>query len=71
MKYRKKPIVVEAVQYLDPFIEYTPCLAYVITAHGQRVYLVYGDWIVTEPDGRGHYPVKPDIFAATYEPVEE
>ncbi|MGV9891692.1 hypothetical protein [Streptomyces sp. NPDC003395] len=29
-----------------------------------------GDWIVTGIHGE-HYPVKPDIFQATYEPVEE
>lgn len=29
-----------------------------------------GDWIITGVQGE-HYPCKPDIFAATYEPVEE
>ena len=28
-----------------------------------------GDWIITEPDGKGFYPCKPDVFAAKYEPV--
>lgn len=28
-----------------------------------------GDWVVT--DAVGHHPVKPDIFAATYEAVEQ
>ena len=28
-----------------------------------------GDWIITGTKGE-HYPCKPDIFAATYEPVE-
>lgn len=28
-----------------------------------------GDWIITGVAGE-HYPCKPDIFAATYEPVE-
>ena len=27
-----------------------------------------GDWILTEGDG-SHYPCKPDIFTATYEPA--
>ncbi len=40
---------------------------YVVTAHDQRAYLKQGDWVITEPDGRGHYPCKPDIFEATYE----
>ena len=29
-----------------------------------------GDWIITGVNGE-RYPCKPDIFAATYEPVEE
>jgi hypothetical protein len=29
-----------------------------------------GDWIITGVSGE-HYPCKPDIFAKTYEPVEE
>ena len=29
-----------------------------------------GDWIITGIKGE-HYPCKPDIFEATYEPVEE
>lgn len=28
-----------------------------------------GDWIITGIKGE-HYPCKPDVFAATYEPVE-
>lgn len=89
MKFRKKPIIVEAEQYLgyyhtpyptgvkiednsnDPEAltlrgRYAP---YVITAHGQRAYLETGDWVIEEPDGRGYYPCKPDIFEQTFEPV--
>jgi hypothetical protein len=44
---------------------------YVITAHEQRAYLVPGDWIIPEPMPNRFYPCKPDIFAATYEPVEQ
>ena len=29
-----------------------------------------GDWIITGVKGE-HYPCKPDVFEATYEPVEE
>lgn len=43
---------------------------YVCTAHGQQATVVDGDYIVTEPDGRGHYPCKPDIFEARHEPVD-
>lgn len=44
--------------------------AFVTTAHGDQIRLSPGDWVVTEPDGRGFYPVKADIFAARWEPVE-
>jgi len=77
-KFRKKPIVVEAEQYRVASMIPDGVTReigdgvrdYVTTAHGQRAYLADGDWIIKEPDGRGHYPCKPDIFAATYEPVE-
>jgi hypothetical protein len=42
----------------------------VVTAHGQKTEVQTDDWVISEPDGRGHYPCKPDIFAATYDPVE-
>ncbi len=74
-RFRKIPVYIEAVQF-DGVNEpngvwrreedLTP---YVITIHGQRCYIQVGDWIVPEPDGIHFYPVKPDIFAATYEPA--
>lgn len=72
-KFRRKSAVVNAEQFMHPSM--TPAgvfvtengSAYVITAHAQRVYLEPGDWILPEPNGDGYYPVKPDIFAATYE----
>jgi hypothetical protein len=78
-KFRKKPVVVEAQQFLGFY--HTPWpegvkvdqeagpRCYVVTAHGQNAYLDKGDWVITEPDGVHHYPCKPDIFAATYEPA--
>ena len=81
-KYRKKPVVIEAVQITDstfdaphPYsehiagVEYNPVLrcAFIRTLEGtMRADL--GDWIITGVKGE-HYPCKPDIFAATYEPV--
>lgn len=41
----------------------------VTTIHGQVTRVSDGDWIITEPDGVHHYPCKPDIFAATYDPA--
>lgn len=88
-KFRKRPVVVEAEQFLPsktapfttpPGVNLWPdengcqprdmSWGYVVTAHGQRVHVQYGDWIIAEPDGRGHYPCKPDIFEATYEPAD-
>lgn len=59
-KYRKKPIVVEARQVSKSKI--------VLTAHG-RVRAEPGDWILTDPATGDTWPVKPDIFEQTYEPV--
>jgi len=87
MKFRKKPVVIEAEQYMkwgtfargmcDSMwcpkhgndIRDTP---HVHTIHNnQAVPLEVGDWIIPEPDGIHFYPCKPDIFEATYEPVED
>jgi hypothetical protein len=86
MRFRKKPVVVEAEQFRGFYATPYPSGVemednsnepakeryrfYVVTAHGQRAYLESGDWVIAELGGRGFYPCKPDIFAATYEPVE-
>jgi hypothetical protein len=44
---------------------------YVVTAHKQMAILEPGDWVISEPDGRGYYPCKDDIFRKTYDPVTE
>lgn len=46
-----------------------PHRAHVITIHEQMAFLDPGDWILPEPKADRFYPCKPDIFAATYEPV--
>jgi len=74
--FRKKPIIVEANQFhhaaTSPVGVRTreDGKAYVLTAHNQEVTLEPGDWVIAEPDGRGYYPCKDDIFKATYEPFE-
>ena len=79
-KYMKKPIVIEAEQFKlgakPPFADQSACNHgsdgwHVVTAHGQAIKIVDGDWIIPEPDGRGFYPCKPDIFDASYDLVEE
>ena len=81
MKFRRKPGVIEAEQFLPneellPFHERQACALdgdrwSVVTIHGQRTPIAPGDWIIPEVDGEHFYPCKPDIFEATYEPVEE
>ena len=80
-KFRKKPdtTVYEVEQYLtagSPMQAKGVCSKpecgtgyydHVHTAHDSLVILAPGDWIMPEPDGRGYYPIKPDIFAERYE----
>ena len=60
MKFRKRPVVIEAYQ-VDQVVE-IPTLEGVMRADP-------GDWIITGVQGE-HYPCKPDIFVQTYEPAE-
>jgi hypothetical protein len=80
-KYRKKPVVIDAVQWtgdnfheVDEFTNET-CLwdseglgLIIPTLEGDHLACV-GDWIIRGVKGE-FYPCKPDIFAWTYEPVE-
>ena len=60
MKYRKKPVVVEAFVTEEPMdIE---------TLEGV-MHASAGDYIITGVEGE-RYPCKPDIFARTYEPAD-
>ncbi|MFH9426021.1 hypothetical protein [Streptomyces sp. NPDC017529] len=86
-KYRKRPVVIEArridMQDHDAataLIAWCGGLAHSSTEHGMLViavptlegtmYAADGDWIVKGIKGE-FYPVKPDIFEATYEQAEE
>lgn len=79
MKYRKKPVVIEAVRFIGSNYEEirkfigqdTLCsdLSVVIpTLEGDMV-AQKGDYIIKGVQGE-FYPCKPDIFAETYEEVE-
>ena len=83
-KFRKRPVEIDAEQFVpnkhvprgmklwpdeNGAIPRDMSWGFVITIHGQRQHVQAGDWIVIEPDGVHHYPIKPDIFEATYEPV--
>ena len=81
MKYRKKPVVIEATQWFrhgdhsavhDPEdfgLQIEKGLGFIDTLEGGHI-VTPGDWIITGVKGE-HYPCKPDIFAMTYEPDGE
>lgn len=76
-RYRKRPIIVEAVQWqpglsVDGISEWKDGrgpYAMFTTIHNQVTTVLPGDWLIRESDGVHWYPCKPDIFAATYEAV--
>jgi hypothetical protein len=59
--FRKKPVIIKAYQTSKELI--------IKTLEGDML-ASKGDWIVTGVDGE-QYPVKPDIFKKTYEPVKD
>ena len=83
MKYRKKPVVIEAVQWFkhgdcpqvtepsaEQFTRGVPSdCGMISTLEGDEHIVSPGDWIITGIKGE-HYACKPDIFAATYEHAE-
>lgn len=92
MKYRKKPVVIEAFQWTggidqkedpiwiveaikkgDVLLSYAPTVAkptlIIKTLEGSMA-AQQGDYIIKGVKGE-LYPCKPDIFAATYEKVNE
>ena len=83
-KYRKKPVVIEAVQWDGTNgdlikewgkgfrkIEYDlkPAILRIYTLEGVMEASL-GDWVIKGIKGE-LYPCKPDIFEATYEKVED
>lgn len=81
-RYRKKPVVIDAVQITDGWFDAEhpnpkhptgvvlnpgSRTVHISTLEGEMVGQV-GDWIITGVKGE-RYPCKPDIFAATYEPA--
>lgn len=85
MKFRKKPVVIEAVQYLgmknyvgicdfvgkplDMEYRETDQIIIISTLEGE-MRANKGDWIIKGVNGE-FYPCKPDIFEKTYEPADE
>lgn len=80
-KYKKKPVVIEAVQWRgDNLVEVKDfCLddavyddfnrAFKVDTLEGRMIAKLGDWIIKGVKGE-HYPCKPDIFEKTYEEVK-
>lgn len=90
-RYRKRPVVIEAAQWLPGDLVAAGRVIGWLMAHnvdffhetgrGKTTTIEIrtlegvmtgdpGDWIIRGVKGE-FYPCKPDIFAATYEPVEE
>ena len=84
MKYRKKPIVIEAMQFTedskDRVFNFVMCNASADFQDEKPVLRIQtlegvmtanlGDWVIKGIGGE-FYPCKPDIFAATYDEVDE
>jgi hypothetical protein len=85
-RYRKKPVVVEAMQWTGDNIHqlwdwggaagihldgtWAPARLELTTLHGDKAIARVGDWVVAEPVIDHFYPVKADVFAVSYEPVD-
>jgi len=83
VKFRKKPIIIEAVQLragehpgeladavIAGVVRYAEDGSVLIQTLEGVMQAFPGDWIIKGVAGE-FYPCKPAIFAATYEPVEE
>ena len=79
-KYRKKPVVIEAIQWtsdnlseIDKFtkgkVKNHESVLIIPTLEGE-MYASLSDYIIKGVNGE-FYPCKPDIFAKTYEEVTE
>lgn len=77
-KFRKKAVVITAEQFNSvtnpqPFGAVSRAGGrYVLTTLSGIVQVDDGDWIIDNTPTRAgdYYPVKPDVFAALYEPVQ-
>lgn len=84
MKFRKRPVVIEAMQLTEEsknrvfhwitcncvpdWDEENNSVIVIQTLEGEMTARL-GDWVIKGVKGE-FYPCKPDIFQATYEPVE-
>ena len=84
MRFIKKPLEIEAEQFTKEnkdrvfswmsgnhyadFEDGVPTLRS-MTIHGDEATARFGDWVVKDGAPGTYYPVKPDIFAKTYDAV--
>ena len=82
MQFRKKPVVIEAIHYDGSDQSYAEACEFAtgiyLALQGARTFSIPtlegdhiaspGDWIIRGVAGE-LYPCKPEIFAATYDPV--
>ena len=84
LKFKKKPVEIEAMQFTDESKDcvrnWVRCNTaanfspngdpelHIQTLEGVMVASL-GDWVIKGIKGE-YYPCKPDIFSATYEPIE-
>jgi hypothetical protein len=73
MKFRKKPVVIEATQWFKmgdhPEVKLVHEGEHAIKTLEGYMQVTAGDFIITGVKGE-HYPCKPDIFEMTYEAVD-
>lgn len=82
MKFRKKPIVIDAIQYtgqsLDELHKFVPAekISFLLDGYGvvatemSHTEFRYGDWLIKGVNGE-YYPYSDDVFKKTYEFVSE
>ncbi len=79
MKFRSKPVEIEANQFFHAAVAPIGVMGredgscYVVTIQGEKVNVNEGDWIILENppgDGTRAYPCKQEVFAKRYEPCE-
>src|SRR5580704_2891352 len=84
-RWRKKPIEITAIQFTGSNVEEiwatfgaagiygptekNPDHLILTTVHGDPAPCRAGDWVVPDAKPDTFYPVKPEVFAATYEPA--
>lgn len=86
VKYRKKPVVVEAMQFTGGAQRATPVIDWVLASGGTARYhdddtiaidtlegtmSARSGWFVIRGVQGEFYPCEPEIFAQTYEPVQD